>query len=172
MKKTILLFTLLLFAFNAYSQFGIKAGYASAKPKLTTSGGSLSGDGMSGFMFGVTNLSEVSDNLKWGIDLTYSSYSSDGDSFGAIDLPAYIQYYTSGEGFYLKAGGFYRSITEELEDGFKKGAFGLGLGVGYDFGENFGFDVGYDLQLSDQLIVVDGWSYKLPVFRFGVKYMF
>ena len=172
MKKFITIFTLLLFTLTNYSQFGIKAGYASAKAKLTVSGGSMSGEANSGFYLGVTNLSEVSDNLKWGIDLTYSSFSSDGESFGAIDIPVYIQYYTSGEGFYLKAGGFYRNITEELGEGFKKGAFGLGLGIGLDFSESFGADLGYDLQLSDQLKDVEGASYKLPVLRVGIKYLF
>ena len=172
MKKFITIFSILLFTLSNYSQFGIKAAYASAKPKLTMAGGSISGAATSGFTFGITKLSEISDNLKWGIDLTYSSYSSDGSSTGSFDLPLYIQYYTSGEGLYLKGGAFYRSLTEDMDEGFKKGAFGLGLGIGYDFNDSFGAELGYDLQLSDQLKDVDGASYKLPVLRLGVKYLF
>ena len=59
-----------------------------------------------------------------------------------------------------------------MDEGFKKGAFGLGLGIGYDFNDSFGAELGYDLQLSDQLKDVDGASYKLPVLRLGVKYLF
>ena len=172
MKKTILILALFLFTFNSYSQLGVKVGYANAKPKLTMSGISISGDGIGGFMIGLTNLSEISDNLKWGVDLTYASYSSDGDSLGAVEIPIYLQYYTSGEGLYIKGGAFYRNLTEDDIDGFKKGAFGLGLGVGFDVSEKFGIDLGYDLQLSDSLKDVDDASYKLSALKIGVKYMF
>ena len=175
MKKLILLFALSLFTFNSYSQFGVNVGFSSLKYKISSSGFDMGTSGVSGVTFGVNYLSELSEKIKLGMNLNYSSFSSDGASQGQVGIPVYLQYYTGdgGNGLFLKGGAAYNIITGEVDEEMKSGSLGLVFGLGTSIGEKFVISADYNMGMSNLLKGddVDG-SLKQNIISLGVNYMF
>ncbi|MGY8945569.1 MAG: outer membrane beta-barrel protein [Flavobacteriales bacterium] len=175
MKKLLLPIMLLFFILSGYSQFGVNVGYSSLKYKISSSGFDMGTPGVSGVTFGVNYLSELSEKTKLGLNLNYSSFSSDGESQGQVGIPVYVQYYTSdsGSGFFLKGGAAYNIITGEVDSEMKKGSLGLVFGLGTNIGENIVIGADYNMGMSNLIKGgdVDG-TLKQNIISFGVNYMF
>lgn len=175
MKKTILILALFLFTFNSYSQFGVNVGFSSLKYKISSSGFEMGTSGVSGVTLGVNYLSELSEKMKLGVNLNYSSFSSDGASQGQVGIPVYVQYYTgdSGNGLFLKGGAAYNLITGEVDEEMKSGSLGLIFGLGTNIGEKFVISADYNMGMSNLVKGgdVDG-TLKQNIISFGVNYMF
>ncbi|WP_439152163.1 outer membrane beta-barrel protein [Winogradskyella sp.] len=99
--------------------FGIKTGYTSITLRVSADGNSASDD-VSGFYIGAFAEFNLSDNLDFQPELTYASYSQDGESTGVMFLPLLAKY-KANEQFSLLAGPqFDYLVNEEDSEGFNR----------------------------------------------------
>ena len=177
MKKLILLFALLLFTFNSYSQFGIGVGYGSSKATVSGSalgGISISTDNISTYSLGIYNNSVLSDATSLEYGLSYGFATVDGGNSSSLGIPVSLKYYTGGEnsGFHLIGGvGIGMALGEVDTDVSKKTSFSGGLGLGFDLGSNVSASVSYSTQLNNTSNM-DGITIKGRGVGIGLKYWF
>lgn len=161
MKKTILFAVLLSFVVgnlnaqddnNTTNQpnFGMKGGYTSITLRVSADGNSASDD-VSGFYIGTFAEFNLSDKLDFQPELTYASYSEDGESTGVIFLPLLAKY-KANEQFSLLAGPqLDYLVNEEDSEGLNRIGLGIAIGAAYDITEQVFIDARYSFGLSNRL---------------------
>jgi|GEM_PF-1777028 opacity protein-like surface antigen len=172
-----LLFTICLFFITgiSYGQFGVAAGFGSAKGKVTGGGVSVKGDSASSFSFGVLYDSEIAENFDLQTSLGFGIGEKVGDeSNNSIGIGVNLQYYISGKdnGFFIGPGiSFANSLADVDTDVIKKTAFSGSIGLGYDISQNFTILGGYSTSLSNSSNI-DGLKIKASGISLGLQYLF
>jgi len=152
MKKLLLLLLLMIPALS-FAQFGVSAGFSSAKAKVSGSGISVDSDNSTSIGFGLLYDAEISENLDLLPSISFAIGEKVGDeSNNAIGFGLNLQYYISGKdaGFFVSPGvGVGISLADIDTDSFRKSSLTGGVGIGYDFTESLTLAVAYSTQLSN-----------------------
>ena len=131
-------------------QFGIKAGYTSFIAKVKVDGASGS-DNVSGFYIGAFAEFELSDNFNLQPELTFASYSQDGESSSALLIPVLAKFKANNELGIFAGPQFDYLLNEEDSEGLKRLGLGLAIGASYDISEQVLLDVRYTFGITDRL---------------------
>jgi opacity protein-like surface antigen len=173
--KKLLLLSALVYSLVGYSQFGIKAHYASYDLKVSGDGDSYSTT-IDGFGIGADYGIEMGGlNLMLGLDFDFIKDSEDGYTSNAtIFTPSAIARVPLGDTFGLRGGlSLVSWSSDDLDfDGIKKSMLHLPLGLDINLSDNLSVIAQYSLALGDRIKDNSDGDYKLtdPNFKVGLRY--
>lgn len=131
-------------------QFGLKTGYSSFIAKAKVDGASGS-DNISGFYIGAFAEFELSDKFNLQPELTFASFSQDGESSGVLLVPVLAKFKANDElGIYAGPQLDYL-LNEEDSEGLKRIGLAFAIGASYDLSEEVFLDVRYAFGITDRL---------------------
>ena len=162
--KKILFFAVFVFAvaINANAQrFGTKAG-------LNNLSMSAGGDGLTGFLVGVTADFEMTESLTLQPEVLYSRF----DGAAIFSVPVLAKYYVVDK-FNLQAGPQMNFDFGAAPEEFNPFAVAVAAGGGYDISDQFFVDARYGFEVTDRYSgEAEDVSWKYNQFMVGLGYRF